>query len=77
MKKSIFLFWVLSLLLISVNLCAWAEQVETKSEQSTFTLEIKDYLINLRAEQVSLKEILADLEKKTGIKVNIFDGEGF
>lgn len=43
-------------------------------EQGTFTLEVKDNLINLQAEQASFKEILNDLEKKTGIKVNIFDG---
>jgi hypothetical protein len=62
------------LLLLSVIFPAWAEETETKSKESVFILEVKDNLINLRAEQASFKEILSDLEKKTGIKVNIFDG---
>ena len=48
--------------------------VEGGFEQGTFTLKIKDNLINLQAKQASFKEILNDLEKKTGMKVNVFDG---
>lgn len=49
-----------------------AEGVETKAEQK-FSLEVTDNFINLQAEQASFKEILNDLEKKTGIKVNILE----
>jgi hypothetical protein len=59
-------------LLLSAAFPAWAEEIKT--EQNFFTLEVADNLINLQAEQASFKEILSDLEKKTGIKVNIFDG---
>lgn len=44
------------------------------SKQSSVTLEVTDNLINLKAEQASFKESLNDLEKKTGIKVKIFEG---
>ncbi len=60
------------ILLLSVSF-AWAEETATITEQNTFTLEIADNLINLQAEQASFKEILNDLEKKTGIKVKIFE----
>jgi len=76
MKKNIFFILFLSFLMsLSATLPAWAEETKTQTEQkSAFALEVKDNLINLRAEQASCKEILADLAKKTGIKVNIFEG---
>ena len=61
----------LSLLLL-LSVPAWAEETKTQFKQSPFTLEIKDNLINLQANQASFKKILKDLEKKTEIKVNIF-----
>lgn len=63
----------LSLSLLSVSASVLAEETETKAEQK-FSLEVKDNLITLQAEQASFKEILSELEKKTGIKVNIFKG---
>jgi hypothetical protein len=68
----IFILLILGL----VNL--WSASKISKPEteifkQSPFTLEVKDNLISLEAEQASFKEILSDLEKKTGIKVKIFD----
>ena len=75
MRKTVTFGILLSiLLLLCVNIPAWAEETVTKAEQNPFTLEVKDNLINLRSEQASSKEILNELEKKTGIKVNIFDG---
>ena len=41
---------------------------------NTFTLQVKDKLINLQAENAGFKEILKKLEEKTGIKVVIYDG---
>ncbi|MEW6420020.1 MAG: hypothetical protein AB1480_18220 [Nitrospirota bacterium] len=69
----LFLFFPL---VLPVTLSAWAEETETKTEQNPFTLEIADNQINLKAENVSFKKILSDLEKKAGIKVKIFDGVG-
>lgn len=74
MKKISFGLFLFFLLLLCANFPAWAEAVETKTEQSTFTLEIADNLINLQTKEASFKKILNDLEKKTGIKVKIFDG---
>ncbi|RJR15303.1 MAG: hypothetical protein C4581_12360 [Nitrospiraceae bacterium] len=53
---------------------AWADNAEVKADNPAFNLEVKDNLINLRAEQASFKDILTDLEKKTNIKVKIFEG---
>ncbi len=47
---------------------------EAKSEKSNFTLEVKNKLLNLEAENTSFKTILKELEVKTGIKVKIFEG---
>lgn len=80
--KSAFLS-LLILFLFALLFSAWAERSENNPpisltlekggfEQSSFTLEVTDNLITLQAEQASFKEILNDLEKKTGIKVNIF-----
>ena len=73
-KKTFFSLFLSFLLLLSVSVPTWAEEIQTKTEQSTFTLEVTNNLINLKAEQTSFKKILNDLEKKTEIKVNIFDG---
>ncbi len=72
MKKISFSLFLFFLCLLCVNLPVWAE--ETKAEQNTFTLEVANNLINLQADKTSFKEILNALEKKTGIKVKIFDG---
>ena len=49
---------------------------EVKIEQGKFILEVKDKLINIQAENANFKEILGELERKTGIKVEIFEGVG-
>ena len=41
---------------------------------NTFTLQVKDKLINLQAENAGFKEILKEVEAKTGIKVKIYGG---
>lgn len=74
MKKISSLFFLSCLFLLSTIFPAWAEETKTKSEQSTFVLDVKDNLINLQAKQASFKEILKHLEKEIDIKVNIFDG---
>lgn len=75
LKKNIsFSIFLSFLLLLSISVPSWAEETQIKSEQSTFTLKVTNNLINLQANKASFKEILSDLEKKTGIKVNIFDG---
>jgi peptidoglycan hydrolase CwlO-like protein len=73
MKKKIFSIFVLSFLFLLSTIFP-AQAKETKPEQSSFILEAKDNLINLHAEQASFKKILNDLERKAGIKVNVFDG---
>lgn len=77
MKKNIFSIFILSFLFLLSTIFP-AQAKETKPEQSSFILEVKDNLINVKAERASFKEILNDLEKKTGIRVrvNIFDGNG-
>ncbi len=74
--RSILLSVAAIAVLMLMGFPAWAEETKTRVEQSTFTLEVKDNLINLQAEQASFKEIFKDIEKKTGVKVNIFDDEG-
>ena len=69
-SKIIFSILAILLLLFSFN-NAFAE---TEVKKSTFTLEVKDNLINLEATQASFKEILKELEKKAGIKINISEG---
>lgn len=68
--KSLFLS---SLVVLLVTFSARAEDNAPKANQNTFALEVINNLINLHAEEASFKEILNDLEKKTGIKVNIFE----
>jgi hypothetical protein len=41
---------------------------------STFSLEVKNKLINLHSENSSSLEILRELEKKTGVNIDIFKG---
>lgn len=57
------------LLVISSSLfsSAWAKPAK-------FTLEAKNGLISLNAEDANFKDILFELEKKTGVLVKIFDG---
>ena len=43
------------------------------SEQHSFALAITNNLINMKANQASVMDILRDLEKKNDIKVNIFN----
>jgi hypothetical protein len=50
-----------------------AQKGEKTAYHGFFMLEVKDSLVNLKSDQASFKDILNDLEKKTGIKVNIFD----
>jgi hypothetical protein len=51
----------------------WADETQKETNKSSFSLDIKDNLINLQVKQTGFKEILKDLEEKTGIKVNVFD----
>lgn len=44
------------------------------AENTGFTLQVKDKLINLQAENAGFKEILKEIEAKTGIKVKIYKG---
>jgi len=58
---------------LSVFVPVKAADVEADPEDPLFSLEVKNNLINLQAKQASFKEILKDIGKKTGIKVNIFE----
>jgi len=51
-----------------------SKHYQPKVETRKLTLEVKDKLINLQAENVYFKEILRELEKKTNIKINMFEG---
>lgn len=62
------------LLALAVPVSLFAEVTGMSNRQNTFTLDVDGNLINLKADQASFKEILSDLEKKSGIKVNVFDG---
>ncbi len=72
--KKFYFFVLFFLLLLSATVFTRAEGTKTKTEENTFTLKVINNQINLKAEQASLKDILYDLEEKTGIKINIFDG---
>jgi len=50
MKPKIFIVLFLSFLSLLL-VPAWAEEIKTNSEQSAFTLEVTDNLINLQAEE--------------------------
>ena len=71
LKKRMSVFFIFALIFSIVTSNAFAE---AKTEQGKFTLEVKDRLINIRAENANFKEILGELERKTGIKVKIFEG---
>ena len=74
-KKNALLALSLSLLFsLSAVFPAMAKEARGKYDQRTFTLEVTGKLINLKAEKASFKEILKELEKKTGVKVNILNG---
>jgi predicted amino acid-binding ACT domain protein len=72
MIKRIKVFLPLTILLLAFSLNI--ANAEKKVEKDTFTLEVKNNLINLQAENINFKDILRELEKKTGIKVEIFEG---
>ena len=71
MKKFIKLLFVLAIFCSIVSYDSFAKAVP---ENSNFTLQVKDKLINLQAENADFKEILKDLDAKTGIKVKIYEG---
>lgn len=71
MKKFIKLLFVLAIFCSIVSYDSFAKAVP---ENSNFTLQVKDKLINLQAENAGFKEILKDLDAKTGIKVKIYEG---
>ena len=48
--------------------------VDAKPGQNKFVIVVKNNLVKLEAEKVSFKNILKGLERKTGIKVKLFDG---
>jgi subtilisin family serine protease len=66
----VFLSLAILLLVFSLNIA----NAEKKIGQDKYTLEVKDNLISLQAENVNFKEILRELERKTGIKVKIYEG---
>lgn len=71
MNKFINLFFVLAIFCSIVSYDSFADAV---AENTGFTLQVKDKLINLQAENAGFKEILKDLEAKTGIMVKIYEG---
>ncbi|MCP5005601.1 MAG: S8 family serine peptidase [Planctomycetes bacterium] len=71
MIKRIKIFLPLAILLLAFTLNI--ANAEKEIEQDKYTLEVKDSLINLQADNVSFKEILRELERKTGIKINIYE----
>lgn len=71
MKKYINAFFILTIFCSVVSYDSFAE---AKAENDKFTLEVKDKLIDLHAENADFKEILKELEGKTGIEVKIFEG---
>lgn len=73
-NKILITFTLIILFFISVVLPLLAEENTKGSKQNTFNLEVTGNLINLQAQKASFKEILKDLEKKTGVKINILDG---
>ena len=71
MKKFINLLFVLAIFCSIVSYDSFADAV---AENARFTLQVNDKLINLQAENAGFKEILKELEGKTGIKVKIYEG---
>jgi hypothetical protein len=71
MKKFFNLFFILAIFCFIVSYDSFADAV---AENTGFTLEVKDKLINLQAENACFKEILKKVEAKTGIKVKIYQG---
>ena len=71
MKKFINLLFVLAIFFSIVSYDSFAKAL---SENSNFSLQVKDKLINLQAENAGFKEILKELEGKTGIKDKIYEG---
>jgi len=71
MKKCIKALFVLAIFCHIVSCDSFAEAT---AKDDKFTLQVKDKLIDLQAENTSFKEILKQLEGKTGIKVKIFEG---
>jgi len=67
----LFLLPLAFLLPISAPLPVFAKE---NPKKVIYSLEVKDNLINLYAENVSFRTILQDLEKKSGIKAVIHEG---
>ena len=67
--KTMSFVWVIFIFFISINAFA-----SIQSERSAYVFEVKNKVINLQAKDVSFKKILKDLQEKTGIKVNIYEG---
>lgn len=63
--------WVLLIVSLIAPSGAFAEKAPAKS---TLSLEVKDKLINLHSENSSALEILRELEKKTGMRIDVFPG---
>lgn len=72
MKKFINLFFILAIIFCSI--VSYDSFADTVPENARFTLQVKDKLINLQAENAGFKEILKGLEAKTGIKLKIYEG---
>ncbi len=68
-KSRIFSILAILLLVFSFN----DSFADTEVKESPFTLEVSDNLISLKAEKASFKEILKELEKKSGIKIKVFE----
>lgn len=71
MKRGIIAILFLTVLFFLYPLSAFSEE---KTEKPAFTLGVNDKLISLQADNADFKDILTDLEKKTGIKVHILEG---
>ena len=65
-KQYLLIILALFIMIIPFQPSSRADEVK-----KSFKLDITDGLINIQAESVSFKEILRELENKTGIKVNI------
>jgi hypothetical protein len=64
---------LLSILTLLASIPALASEGTITPQQKSFNLKVQNNLISLQAEEASFKEILGELERKTGIKVKIFD----
>lgn len=73
MKNSLKIFSFVLLILLSIG-GSFNAFADAKEETRNVTLTIKDNLISLHTNNASFKDVLRELAKKTGIKVEIFEG---